>query len=58
MSTLLTLGADESTVSDSFNYYGYPQVVRALGKDYANWDLSRAPIRMNLRRSKTQYNYY
>jgi integrase len=58
IATLLTLGADESTVSDSFNYYGYPQIVRALGKDYANWDLSRAPLRIDLRRSKTQYNYY
>jgi len=57
IATLLTLGADESTISESFNYFGYTQIVKALGRDYVNWDLSRAQIRLDLRRSKTKYNY-
>ncbi|MGH2640033.1 MAG: hypothetical protein ACRDF4_12255 [Rhabdochlamydiaceae bacterium] len=55
---MLCLGTDESTFAEHFNYYGYPQLVKALGHYSQEWDLKKAPIQINLIRSKTQYSHY
>jgi integrase len=58
IATLLFMGLDESTFVEQFNYYAYPQLVNALGEKPSNWDLNKAPIRINLVRSKNGYKYY
>jgi hypothetical protein len=55
---LLCLGTDESTFAEHFNYFGYPQIVKALGRFPEEWDLKKAPVQINLIRSKTQYSHY
>ncbi|MBI3859777.1 MAG: tyrosine-type recombinase/integrase [Thaumarchaeota archaeon] len=58
ISVLLYMGLDESTLATQFNYYAYPQLVKALGESFADWEVSRAPIRINLIRPKTSTKYY
>lgn len=56
--TMLQSGMDASTLALSFNFYGYPQLVRALGEDPAKWDLSKCPIRIDVIRPKREFRYY
>jgi hypothetical protein len=59
MAICATLGLDESTFVECFNYYAWPQILKQLGgSDPEFWDLSRAPIRIDMTRSKTQYDYF
>lgn len=55
---VLCLGLDESTFVHQFNYYAYPQIVKALGRDQNDWDTKRAPVQVSLVRPKTQGRFY
>ena len=55
---VLTMGLDESTFVHQFNYYAYPQIVKALGSDWNAWDAKRAPVQVSLVRPKTQNRFY
>jgi hypothetical protein len=55
----LQSGMDRSTFAEYFNLYSWPQLVKQLGnEDPALWDLSKAPIQLDLIRVKTQVPYY
>jgi integrase len=54
----LQAGLDRSTLAKAFNPYAWTQLSKQLGSDFNNWDLSKAPIRINLIRIKTQTPYY
>lgn len=57
--TMLQGGLDDSTLSDVFNFVAYPQLVAAFGTpDYALWDTSKCPVRIDLTRPKSSYQYY
>jgi len=59
LTVLLYMGMDESTLTTQFNYYAYPQLVKALGERYDEWDVeARGPVRINLTRPKTVTKYY
>jgi len=51
-------GLDNSTMVDEFNYEAYPQLVEYFeSDDYRNWDLSKCPVPIYLKRMKTQFNH-
>jgi hypothetical protein len=55
----LQSGMDRSTFAEYFNLYSWPQLVKQLGnEDPAFWDLSKAPIQLDLFRVKTHVQYY
>lgn len=54
----LQAGLDRSTFAKAFNIYAWEQISKQLGADYENWDMTKAPIRINLIRIKTQEPYY
>lgn len=55
----LQSGMDRSTFAECFNLYSWAQIVKQLGnEDPELWDLSKAPIRIDLVRVKTQVPYY
>jgi len=57
--SMLQCGMDRSTFCDSFNLQAWHQLVKQLGSENPeNWDVSKAPIRINLTRPKTQTIYY
>jgi hypothetical protein len=58
LTVLLYMGMDESTLTTQFNFYAYPQLVRALGERHEDWDVERGPVRINLTRPKTMTKYY
>ncbi len=58
LTVLLYMGMDESTLTTQFNFYAYPQFVRALGERCEDWDVERGPVRINLTRPKTMTKYY
>ncbi|WP_174448331.1 hypothetical protein [Conexivisphaera calida] len=49
---------DASTLALSFNYYGYPQIVNALGDDPSKWDMSKCPAKIDVIRPKREFRYY
>jgi len=54
----LQTGMDRSTFAECFNLYSWNQIVKQLGnEDPALWDLSKAPIQIDLVRVKTQVPY-
>jgi len=54
----LQAGLDRSTFAEYFNLYSWQQITKQLGEDPEQWDLSKAPIRIDLVRVKTQVAYY
>ncbi len=54
----LQCGLDRSTFAKAFNLFAWEQISKQLGADCENWDITRAPIRINLIRIKTQEHYY
>lgn len=56
--TMLQSGMDASTTMNVFNFYGYPQLAKALGEELSRWDTSRCPIRIDLVRPKSGARYY
>ena len=58
LAVLLYMGLDESTLTTQFNYYAYPQIVKALGEKFEDWGVERGPVRINLVRPKTMTKYY
>ena len=58
LATVLSMGLDESTFVHQFNYYAYPQIVQQLGGKPESWDMTRAPVQVNLVRLKTQTRFY
>src|SRR5713101_4345356 len=58
LAVLLYMGLDESTLATQFNYYAYPQLVKALGERFEDWDAQRGPVRINLVRPKTMTKFY
>jgi site-specific recombinase XerD len=55
----LQCALDRSTLCDVFNYEAYPQICRQLGsEDHTLWDVSRAPVKIDLVRPKTRTKYY
>jgi site-specific recombinase XerC len=56
---MLQSGMDASTLTNVFNYVGFPQLAAHFGsEDWSRWDLSRVPVRLWLVRPKTNYQYY
>ena len=52
-------GMDDSTLTNVFNYYGYPQLVSHFAtEDWRKWDVSKCPVMVRLVRPKTNYEYY
>jgi site-specific recombinase XerC len=59
MLSMLQGGMDASTLTESFNFLAYPQFVNHFGtEDWTRWDEDKVPVRMNLVRPKTDYQYY
>jgi hypothetical protein len=58
LSVLLYMGLDESTLATQFNFYAYPQIAKALGERFDDWDVERGPVRINLVRPKMMTKYY
>jgi hypothetical protein len=57
--SMLQCGMDRSTFCDSFNLQAWHQLVKQLGSENPeNWDVSKAPVRIDLTRPKTQTVYY
>ena len=51
-------GMDSSTLTDRFNYEGYPQIVKYFGTDdHMSWNLKMCPIPIRLVRVKTGIQY-
>jgi len=52
-------GMDDSTLSEIFNFVGYPQLVKHFGtEDYSSWSLDKCPVKIDLVRPKTAHRYY
>ena len=59
MFTMLQGGMDDSTLASSFNFVAFPQLVKHFGSPVpSEWDVDRAPVRIDLVRPKTDYRYY
>jgi hypothetical protein len=59
MLTMLQGGMDDSTLALSFNFAGFPQLVRHFDSpDPAKWDEAKVPVKIDLIRPKTDYRYY
>jgi hypothetical protein len=57
--TAFQSGMDDSTLSEVFNFYGYPQLVKEFGtEDWRFWDTEKCPVKVILTRPKSQYRYY
>jgi hypothetical protein len=57
--SMLQGGMDASTLTKSFNYLAFPQLVRHFGsEDWTYWDEAKAPVRVDLVRPKTDYRFY
>ncbi len=55
----LHAGLDRSTFCKVFNLNAWPQIVKQMGTENADdWDLSKAPVKIELLRPKTQQEYY
>jgi hypothetical protein len=56
---MLQSGMDASTLAEVFNFYAYPQLVSFFGsEDFNSWDTFKCPVRIDLRRPKSDYRYY
>jgi uncharacterized coiled-coil protein SlyX len=56
---MLQAGMDRSTLCECFNFEAWPQLVRQLGSENPElWDISKAPVQINLIRPKTKSGYY
>ena len=57
--TIIQTAMDESTAAKVFNYVAFPQLSKFFGtEDFTRWDESKAPVRLDLVRPKTNYRYY
>jgi integrase len=56
---MLQTGMDRSTFAEYFNLHCWSEITRQLGNENPElWDLSKAPIRINLFRIKTQVSHH
>jgi len=56
---MLQGGLDRATFAECFNMQAWPQICKQLGSETSdNWDLSKAPVRIDLVRVKTGIQYY
>jgi len=56
---MLQAGMDRSTLTECFNFEAWKQLVKQLGsEDPEAWDVSKAPVRVDLVRPKTKSAYY
>jgi transposase-like protein len=56
---MIQSGMDASTLTDVFNYTGYPQLVSIFGsEDPSTWDTAKCPARIDLLRPKSSHRFY
>ena len=59
MLSMLQGGMDASTLTESYNLLAYPQFVDHFGtEDWTRWDEDYVPVRIDLVRPKTDYQFY
>lgn len=59
MLSMLQGGMDASTLTESFNYLAYPQLVNHFGtEEWTRWDEDNVPVHIDLVRPKTDYQYF
>jgi len=57
--TMIQSGMDASTLTDVFNYAGYPQLVSVFGSgDPGAWDTAECPVKVELFRPKSSHRFY
>jgi len=56
---MLQSGMDRSTFTEHFNFNCWSEIAKQLGGENPDlWDLSKAPVKISLYRTKTQVRYY
>lgn len=56
---MLQSGMDAGTLTEVFNYIGFPQLATHFGsEDPSNWNVELRPVRVDLIRPKSGYRYY
>jgi len=56
---MLQSGMDASTVTEVFNYVGFPQLVTHFGtEEFLQWNTERCPVKVDLVRPKSDRRFY
>jgi hypothetical protein len=59
MLSMIQGGMDASTLAEAFNYVAFPQLAKHFGTpDWNRWDEKKVPVRIDLVRPKTNYQFY
>ncbi len=59
MMTGIQSGMDDSTLTEVFNFVGFPQLAKHFGtEDWTLWDEEKVPVRVDLLRPKTDQVHY
>ena len=59
MISMIQGGMDASTLAEAFNHVAFPQLAKHFGTpDWSSWEERNVPVRVDLVRPKTDYQFY